>query len=93
MTATVEAPEDDPQLAEAVKLAALAPLFQASEELFDAWEKAVEELEKETEPAKWTRKLNRQEIRNAVRGKGDPQPRRSRIRRRVNRIARQKGYW
>lgn len=75
------------------KFAALAPIFNATETVFAAWEKAVRLLEIETEPVTWTRKPNRQQRRDAARGRFDAQPRRSRIRRRLNRIAKQKGWW
>lgn len=50
--------------------------------------------ESEDEKANEFRKqLNRKDRRDAIRLRGSVQPNRSRIRRRINRIARQKGAW
>lgn len=49
--------------------------------------------EKEPEPDVWTKQSNRRERRDAYNLRGAVQASRSRIRRRVNRISRQKGDW
>lgn len=75
------------------KYAPLVPIFGAVEAIFDAWESVVRQLELETEPPVWTKKLNRVERRAVIFRRGDEQPQRSRIRRRINRIERQKGNY
>jgi hypothetical protein len=84
---------DTDQMEDLEKYAPLVPIFGAFEELFDAWEQAVRELELETEPSKWTRQLNRQARRDLIHGRNEVQAGRSRIRRRINRIARKKGWY
>jgi hypothetical protein len=71
----------------------LVPIFGAAEELFDAWETAVRELELETEPSKWEKVPNRVALRNARFGRGQVSLSRSRIRRRINRTEKKKGFW
>lgn len=69
------------------------PVFDAVDGLFDAWERAVRELEVQAEEPRWSRIPNRQEKRTALQGRLVDQPRRSRSRRSFHRIARKKGFY
>lgn len=97
--ATLNAAKDQPDEADVSdlddmqKYAPLIPIFGAVETLFDTWEKMVRDLEIETEPAVWTKKLNRVQRRAVIFRHGEDKPQRSRIRRRINRIEYQKGNY